>query len=68
MFPITKLFVVRTNIVRNGCYTSVEDKIFTWKMQMVAQISKVRSAEMIIQYNLARPFRAMTFENLGSVT
>ena len=35
---------------------------------MVAKISKVRSAEMIIQYNLARPFRAVTFEIFGSVT
>ena len=35
---------------------------------MVAHISKVRSAEMIIQYNLARPFRAVTLENFGSVT
>ena len=35
---------------------------------MVAQMSKVRSAEMIIQYNLGRPFRAVTFKNFGSVT
>ena len=36
---------------------------------MVAQkMSKVRSAEMIIQHNLGRPFRAVTFENFGSVT
>ena len=35
---------------------------------MIAQISKVPSAEMIIQYNSARPFRAVTFENFGSVT
>ena len=34
---------------------------------MAALISKVRSAEMIIQYNLARSFRAVTFENFGSV-
>ena len=31
-------------------------------------MNKVQSAEMIIQYNLARPFRAVTFENFGSVT
>ena len=35
---------------------------------MVAQISKVRSAEMIIRSSLARPFRSVTFENFGSVT